>query len=480
MHFTSVTYVLSYLLLFLSAAMLLPIPFSLYYGESDYIAQLISAAITALAGLTGLYFSKFEGDVRPKEGFAVVTFGWIFLSLFGCLPFIIHGSIPSITDAYFETISGFTTTGATILSDIEALPHGLLLWRSLTHWIGGMGIIVLSLAILPFLGIGGMQMFKAEVPGPVADKLTPRVAGTAKILWGVYVLLTGAETVLLMLGGMSFFDSLCHSFATLATGGYSTENTSIAAYNSSYIDFVIIFFMLLAGTNFAIHYRFLKGDVRAYRQNKEFIFYISTIGVATALIGLHTFFRNDISLFKAFQDTLFQVLSIITTTGFATADYEQWSQSSQAILLFLMFTGGCAGSTAGGIKIIRIYILIKFILSEITRLLHPHAVVRVRIGNAIINREVITNVLGFYALFMFTFVIGVVVMTLLGLDLLSALGAVIATLGNIGPGLGSVGPTDNYAHIPAVGKWFLSFLMLAGRLELFTVVILLTPGFWRK
>ncbi len=480
MHFSSVIYVLSYLLIFLSAAMLLPVPFSLYYGESDYVAQLISAAITALAGIVGLYFSNFEGDVRPKEGFAVVTFGWIFLSLFGCLPFIIHGSIPSITDAYFETISGFTTTGATILTDIEALPRGLLLWRSLTHWLGGMGIIVLSLAILPFLGIGGMQMFKAEVPGPVADKLTPRVAGTAKILWGVYVLLTAAETALLMLGGMSFFDSLCHSFATLATGGYSTQNASIAAYNSTYIDFIIIFFMLLAGTNFAIHYRFLKGDWQAYRQNKEFVFYISTIGAATALIGLHTFFRSDMTLLKAFQDTLFQVLSIITTTGFATADYEQWSQSSQAVLLFLMFTGGCAGSTAGGIKIIRIYILIKFIFSEITRLLHPHAVVRVRIGSTIVNREVITNVLGFYALFMFTLVIGVVVMTLLGLDILSALGAVIATLGNIGPGLGSVGPTDNYAHIPELGKWFLSFLMLAGRLELFTVVILLTPGFWRK
>jgi trk/ktr system potassium uptake protein len=480
MHIASVIHILGFLQIFMAIAMLLPIPFSLHYGQSDWTSLLISSGITAVTGFIAFKNTKFDQDLRPKEGFAIVTFGWLFFSLFGCMPFIISGYIPSFTDAFFETMSGFTTTGASILTDIEALPHGLLFWRSFTHWIGGMGIIVLSLAILPFLGVGGMQLFKAEVPGPVADKLTPRITETAKILWGVYVLFSAIETGLLMLGGMNLFEALCHTFGTMATGGYSTKNASIGAYHSAYIDSVIILFMVIAGTNFSIHYRFLRGDLKSYFKNKEFLFFISIIGMATLFIGVDTFLNQYHSLFKTLQKTMFQVVSILTTTGYSTADFEQWSASSQILLFLMMFIGGCAGSTGGGIKVVRIYILMKFVFSEIVRLIHPHAVVSVRLGNTVIPREVLTNVLGFFILFIFLFIVGICLMSAMGLDLITSFGAVAATLGNIGPGLGGVGPTDNYAYLPDAGKWLLSFFMLAGRLEIFTVIILFSPSFWRK
>ncbi|UCG53833.1 MAG: TrkH family potassium uptake protein [Candidatus Latescibacterota bacterium] len=460
--------------------MLLPIAFSFYYGDGDYQALLISAGITLVFGFVTYKVTRFAQDLRPKEGFAIVTFGWLSFSLFGCLPFLLSGAIPSFTDAFFETMSGFTTTGASILSDIEELPHGILFWRSLTHWIGGMGIIVLSLAILPFLGIGGMQLFKAEVPGPVADKLTPRITETAKILWGVYVLISAAEVVLLWLGGMDLFESLCHTFGTMATGGFSTRNASIGSYGSAYIDYVVIFFMILAGTNFALHYRFIKGDFRAYFRSQEFLFFLSIIGIAAVIIGIDTFSHHYKDVPLTLQKTLFQVVALLTTTGYGTADYEQWSFTSQFVLFVLMFLGGCAGSTGGGMKIMRIHLLVKFVFSEITRLLHPHAVKPVRIGPNAIPRDVVSNVLGFFITFMLLFILGVLVMSALGLDMATSFGAVAATINNIGPGLGGVGPTDNYAGIPLVGKWVLAFLMLVGRLEVFTVIILFSPSYWRK
>jgi trk system potassium uptake protein TrkH len=480
MHIASVIHVLSLLLIFLSAAMLLPIPFSLYYGDADYLALLLSAGITLLFGFVGAKVSRFDKDLRPKEGFAVVTFGWLSMAIFGSLPFLLSGSITSVTDAFFETMSGFTTTGATILTDIEGLPHGVLFWRSLTHWIGGMGIIVLSLAILPFLGVGGMQLYKAEVPGPTADRLTPRIAQTAKILWGVYFAFTAVEAVLLLFGGMNLFDALCHAFGTLATGGYSTKNGSIGAYGSAYIDYVVIVFMLIAGTNFVLHYRFIRGDFKAYVRNHEFLFYISLIGMATTFIGIETYYTHYHNLPETIRKSLFQVTAIMTTTGYGTADYEGWSFSSQFILFMLMFLGGCAGSTGGGIKMLRIHVLVKSVFAEVTRLIHPHAVVPVRIGGNTVPREVVANIVGFFILFMIIFVISVFIMSAMGLDMATSFGSVAATLGNIGPGLGSVGPTDNYAHIPTVGKWFLTFLMLSGRLELYTVIILLSPSFWKK
>jgi trk system potassium uptake protein TrkH len=480
MHVGSIIHVLSLLLIFLSAAMLVPIPFSLYYGDSDYIALFLSAGITLLFGFIGFKSSRFDKDLRPKDGFAVVTFGWLSMAVFGSLPFLLSGSITSYTDAFFETMSGFTTTGATILTDIEKLSHGVLFWRSLTHWIGGMGIIVLSLAILPFLGVGGMQLYKAEVPGPTADRLTPRITETAKILWGVYFAFTAAEAALLMFGGMSLFDALCHSFGTLATGGYSTRNASVGAYGSAYIDYVVIFFMLVAGSNFALHYRFIRGDFKAHIRNQEFLFFLSIIGIATLFIGVETYHQQYHNFPETIQNSLFQVTSIMTTTGYGTADYEQWSFSSQFILLVLMLFGGCAGSTGGGIKMLRIHVLVRFVFAEVTRLIHPHAVVPVRIGGQTVPREVVANIVGFFILFMSIFAISVFVMSAMGLDMPTSFGSVAATLGNIGPGLGGVGPTDNYAQIPGVGKWFLTFLMLSGRLELYTVIILLSPSFWKK
>jgi len=464
----------------LAVAMLLPIPFSFYYQSGDHWALLLSAAATATVGAALYLLTDLNRTLRAREGFAIVTFGWVAFSTFGSLPYLLHGAIPSFTDAFFETMSGFTTTGATILTDIEAMPHGLLFWRSLTHWLGGMGIIVLSLAVLPFLGVGGMQLFKAEVPGPVADKLTPRITETAKILWGVYMLLSAVEAVLLLLGGMTLFDALCHTFGTMATGGYSTRNASVGAYDSPYIDYVIVLFMFLAGANFSLHYRFLRGQWYIYRRDREFLVYLGIVLVATLLIGGDLILNQNNSIADAIRYALFQVVSIQTTTGYGTADYEQWAPSSQYILWLLMFIGGCAGSTGGGLKVMRLHLLFKFSLTEFTRLLHPNAVVPVRMRNVAIPREVITNILGFFVIYIFVFALGVFILTLLGVDILTALGATIATLANIGPGLAEVGPTDNYAFIPAAGKWTLSLLMLMGRLELFTVLVLFSPAFWKR
>ncbi|MEM7127452.1 MAG: TrkH family potassium uptake protein [Chloroflexota bacterium] len=459
--------------------MLLPIPISLYYEDGSHFALLISALITMGAGFASYKFTSFKQDVRAKEGFAIVTFGWIAASFFGSLPFMLSGAIPSFTDAFYETMSGFTTTGATIMTDIEATPEAILLWRSTSHWLGGMGIILLSLAILPFLGVGGMQLFKAEVPGHVADKLTPRVAQTAKVLWGVYLLFTVAEMLLLMYGGMNWFDALNHSFATLSTGGYSTRNASVGAYESSFIHYIITLFMFLAGANFALHYRFLVGDFKAYFQNTEFKIYCAIVLGASVLIGIDVYGRYG-DLGQSMRDTLFQVTAITTSTGFGTADFEQWSVGSQCILLALMFIGGSAGSTAGGMKIARIYLLFRFMAAETVRLIHTNAIVPVRMGGTTVPREVLTTLIGYFVLYMMTYGIGVLLFAFLGLDLITALSATVAALSNIGPGLGSVGPTENYAHFPMLGKWLLSLLMLMGRLELFTVVVLFSPAYWRK
>ena len=480
MRYRIVLRILGFLLIFLGGMMLLPLGFSYYYGDGDHTAILISAGITLFFGSLSFIGWKRGEELRPKEGFAVVTFGWITLAVFGSLPYLISGSIPHVYDAFFETMSGFTTTGATILTDIERLPHGILFWRSMTHWIGGMGIILLSIAILPFLGIGGMQLFKAEVPGPTAERLRPRITETAKILWGVYVLISAIETGLLMLGGMTLFEALCHTFGTMATGGFSTKNASIAAYNSAYIDYVIIFFMILAGTNFSLHYRMLNGKFKEYWKSEEFRFFIILISVATLLIGIDTFLNYYTTLGETLQYSLFQVVSILTTTGYGTANYEEWSLSSHLILFILMFVGGCAGSTGGGMKVLRVIVLLKFAYSEIVRLLHPQAVVPVKIGTTIVERKVLMNIAGFFVIYILITAFGVLFMTFLGLDLDTSLGAVAATINNIGPGIGTVGPTENYAHMPITAKWALSFFMLLGRLEVFTVIILLAPSFWKK
>ena len=478
--YRAVVNILSALLVFLGLALGLPAAIAFGYGEPDLAAFLFTIGFAVVVGAVGYLLTRTQTELRVRDGFLIVTLGWLLFSAVGAMPFVLSGYIPSYTDAFFETMSGFTTTGASILTDIEALPHGLLFWRSFTHWLGGMGIILLSLAILPLLGVGGMQLFKAEVPGPTPDKLTPRIKHTAELLWGVYLLLTIVEAVLLKTAGMNWFDAFCHTFGTMATGGFSTKNASVGYYQNPWIDYIIIVFMILAGTNFALHYRALRGKPLIYFKDREAMFFVGVIVLATFLVGVDVWHRNGHQLALTVRHSSFQVVSILTTTGYGTADYEQWSTSSQLILFLLMFIGGCAGSTGGGMKMIRTIILFKFGFNELKRMIHPQTVLPVRIGNQVIPKEIITNINGFFLFYMALFVIGVLLMSALGLNLETALGSVAATISNIGPGLGNVGPTDNYAAIPAIGKWFLSFLMLTGRLELFTVLILFSPSFWKR
>ncbi|MDQ7063203.1 MAG: TrkH family potassium uptake protein [candidate division KSB1 bacterium] len=478
-NFRAILHVLFALMLFLGFSLLIPTGVAFIYQENDLLYLLACSLGILLIGGVGYWLSRIEVELRIKDGFVIVTAGWLLFAAFGALPFYLSGYIPSYTDAFFETMSGFTTTGASILTNIEALPHGLLFWRSFTHWIGGMGIILLSLAILPLLGIGGMQLYKAEVPGPSPDKLSPRIRETAKLLWGVYFLLSAIETLLLWLAGMTFFDAVCHTFGTMATGGFSTKNASIGHYNDPLIDSIIILFMVIAGANFALHYRALRGKLD-YLKDPEFKLYFAIILLAVLFVGLDVLKITGFDWFLTLRQSAFQVVSILTTTGYGTADYESWSASSQLLLLILMFLGGCAGSTGGGIKVIRPLVLFKFGQAELKRLVHPQAVLPVRVGKKAIQKEIVTNIAGFFLFYIGLFVVGSLIMSAMGLDLITAIGSVAATIGNIGPGLGNVGPTDNYASIPVLGKWFLSFLMLAGRLEIYTVIILFSRSFWQK
>lgn len=467
------------LLIFLACTLLLPIPFSLYFHDGIHSSFLLASAVSLAAGwcLRHLFASKKE--LSRREGFAVVTLAWTGYGLFGSLPYLFSGSISKPLDAIFETMSGFTTTGSTIVTDIAALPQSILFWRALTHWLGGMGIIVLSLAILPMLGVGGMQMFRAEVPGPTADRLKPRIQDTAKLLWGVYVLLTALETILLIAGGMDFYTALCHAFATLATGGFSTENTSLAGFNP-YIQWVVTLFMFLAGANFALHYYALRGRFTEYWRNEEFRWYLGFTLAALVLLTAMTWGGNYSSFAEALRHAAFQTSAILTTTGFGTADFEVWPVAGQYLLVLLMFIGGCAGSTGGGIKVARILLLFKHGLVQLHRLIHPRSIRLVKLGGQPVSDSVTQAILGFFALFMGIFVVASLAVAATGMDLVSAGAAVIATLSNIGPGLGSVGPTDNFAQVPDLGKGILILCMLLGRLELFTVLVFFLPSFWRR
>lgn len=460
--------------------MLPALPFSYYYHQDDGLAILISAIITMGLG-TILWFScrKCKAQLGKREGFVVVAAAWMIISLFGALPFYIHGSIPKYIDAFFETISGFTTTGASILTDIETMPKGLLFWRSMTHWIGGMGIIVLTVAILPVFGFGGMQLYAAEMPGPTKDKIHPRIKETAKRLWGIYILFTLFETLLLLWGNMSLFDALCHSFGTMATGGFSTRNQSIAAF-SPYVQYVILFFMILAGTNFSLHYFLLKGKFNKIIGNEEFRFYLLLILITSFIIAPTLIIFSNFQVEEAIRHSFFQVVAIITTTGYVTSDYLLWPNYLWFLIFLLMFVGGSAGSTGGGIKVLRQLLLLKNSSLELRRIIHPAAIVLVRLNKKAIPSSIIYNVQAFFLLYILIFACGSLVMSILGYDFETAVSAVATTLGNVGPGLGSVGPTSNFAHLSDFAKVFLSFLMLLGRLELFTVLILFSRAFWRE
>lgn len=500
MNLKLVFYTLGNLLIFLAAAMLVPLLIALYYrsanGESDLGAFIFAFVMTLAVGVLLRLTTKSKQELGNKEGFAIVALGWAVCALFGCLPYLFHGVfaaegrnwLAEFLFCYFESMSGFSTTGATVLIDIESLEHATLFWRSLTHWLGGMGIVVLALAILPMLGVGGMQLFRAEVPGPQKDRLTPRIAQTAKLLWGVYVLLSIVETTLLWLGKMPLFDALCHTFGTMATGGFSTQNLSIGQYNNTYFDTVLIVFMFLAGVNFSLHYRALRGNFKSYIQDTEFRFYCFMLLLCTGLIVWNTMTarggESEAVVYESFGTSLrhstFQVVSIMTTTGYGTADFEKWPGLSQFILVVLMFFGGCAGSTGGGMKQVRLLLLIKQGYTETKRLILPHAVLPVKLGAQVVPPEVMKNILSFFFIFIGILAVVTCMMAALGMDLISAAASTIATMGNIGPGLGAVGPIDNYAHIPTLGKFILSFCMLLGRLELYTVLVLFAPELWRK
>ncbi len=474
--------IIGILLIFLGLAMIFPMGVSLYFQDQAHRGLAAALGITLSTGLILSIFSRrlaANSYINQKEGMAVVALGWISIGIFGALPFFFSPAFGSFTDAVFESISGFSTTGSSIMTNIEGAAPSILFWRSLIQWLGGMGIIVLSLAILPFLGTGGIQLYKAEVPSPVPDKLTPRLSDSAKILWMLYAGLTILEAFCLGFGGMSWFDALCHSLTSLPTGGFSPKNLSVAHYNSTYIDMVITVFMLLAGINFSLHFQLLTGRPLAFWKDTECRFFLSLILICTVLIAWNTFGSVYDSLGQALRFSVFQVTSIITTTGFATADYEQYPGFSQVILFVCMFIGGSAGSTGGGMKCARIIVCAKFCYRELFRLIHPRNIRYVKMNNQVISNELMRSIMGFLALYMFVFFAVTIVLAGMGLDMMTALGATVSCLGNIGPGFGTVGPAENFAHLPVAAKWLLSWCMLLGRLEIYTFIILLVPEFWR-
>lgn len=482
------------LLLFNGGFMIIAAIVSLITKDGVVIEVSAAALLTAFVGTLLMFLTRgHEKEVKKREGYIIVTFGWLFMSLSGMLPYLFSGAIPSLTNAFFETISGYTTTGATILGEIETLPKSILFWRSTTHWIGGMGIIVLAIAILPLLGIGGMQLFAAEAPGPSADKLHPRITDTAKRLWLIYFSFTIIETILLKIAGMSFFDAINHAMSTLSTGGFSTKNASVAYWNDKpLIQYIIIFFMMLAGTNFVLSYFAFKGKIQRILKDEEFRLYMVFVIGFSIIVASVMYFKADFSLSSidhpmvlgrtesAIRHALFQVLAVITTTGFVTADYTLWTPFVSIIFFGLMFLGGSAGSTSGGIKVVRHLLTIRNAFVEFKRTLHPNAILPVRYNTRSVDRSIIFNILAFFILYMLSWIVGASVLGALGLDFKTALGGSASALGNVGPAFGGLSPVDNYGWLPGGAKWWMSFLMLIGRLELFTVLILLTPFFWRN
>lgn len=487
------------LLLFNGGFMLVSSLVSLYYGDGALQGILLAGFITVVIGLLLRFVTKdFKKQIKKREGYLVVSLGWITMSLSGALPYLFSGAVPSFTDAFFETMSGYTTTGASILNDIEIVPRSILFWRSTTHWIGGMGIIVLAIAILPLLGIGGMQMFAAEAPGPTGDKLHPRITDTAKRLWLLYFGLTLTEALLLKFAGMGYFDAINHAMSTLSTGGFSTKNASIAHWNDQpLIQYIIIFFMFIAGTNFVLSYFAVKGDFSKYRKDEEFKYYALIIFTITIITTLGIYFYSNVSIEpteiqaiahpqvygpfeSAFRHGLFQVLAVVTTTGFVSADFSIWNSFLTVLFFSLMFLGASAGSTAGGVKIVRHIIMIKNGFLEFKRSLHPNGIISVRYNERTVTRGIVFNIMAFFILYLIIFATGSVVFGLMGIDFMTAIGAAASSLGNVGPAFGDLSPVNNYASLPTFGKWWSALLMLFGRLELFTILIVFTPYFWRS
>ena len=485
-NFKQIGRILGVLLIIIGGMMLTGLPFSFYFHDSDGMPLLKSGLICIGIG-TILWQLKSKGkkSVNKREGYLIVALGWLSMVSFGMIPYLFSGQILSITDAFFETMSGMTTTGASILTDIEAVPKDMLYWRSLTQWIGGMGIIVLTVAIFPLLGIGGIELFAAEAPGPTSEKIHPRIQETAKRLWLIYVGLTAILVLLLKLAGMTFYDALNHALTTMATGGFSTKNASMAAYPSPLIQYIIVLFMFIAGMNYSVTYLALKQKFSKVWKNDEFKAYLfGTIGI-TIFISTFVFFIEksrdaNFPFEQAFRDSLFQIVSLLTTTGFVSADYTAWSPGVTMIFFILLFVGACAGSTSGGIKLIRHLVFFKNSRLEFKRLLHPQAVLPLKINEQVVKPRIVTHIIIFLLLYLFLFVFGSIILSMAGNDFETSVGAVATSLGNVGPGIGKVGPVDNFAHLGDGTKWILSFLMLMGRLELFTILVLMTPYFWKS
>jgi trk system potassium uptake protein TrkH len=485
MNYASITNVFGKLLIVTGSSMALPLMCSVYFNEDDFFSIIISAILIILLGLALWWFFRKHHELHIKDGIFLAVFGWILVSAISGLPFLIHGSIPSFTDAFFEMMSGYTTSGATILTDIEVVPHGLLFWRSQTHLLGGMGFLTLVVIFLPH-GMGGLRIFRAESsPGQVITKerFKPRNKDTMIWLWGIYLALNILETLLLWLGGMSLFDSLCHSFGTVSTSGYSPWNASIGHYNNAFFDWVIILFMFLGGMTFMLFYHMLKGDWRALKINTEFRWYVGFLLFFCSMVSWILWKDNTYSsLMDAIRYGTFQIMSILTTTGFTTADYEKWPQAAQMFLFAACFIGACAGSTTSGIKVVHYVLIWKYGVAAIKKIFfQPMAVISIRLNQRPVDSQIIDLAVCYFIVNIFLVLGGGCFMVLVDdMDYLTGMSSVIATLMNIGPGFGTVGPSENYAHISDIGKWFLAYNMLVGRLEMFSALVIFYPSFWKK
>lgn len=451
-----------------------------FYNDPDFYAFIISGLVAFGVGLTTyIFYRKSDRIIHKRDGYIIVSLVWIVFSIFGSLPLVFSHHVSNFTDAFFETMSGFTTTGISVFSDVESLPHGLLFWRSLTQWIGGLGIVALSIAILPFLNIGGMQLFVAEVPGITYIKLTPKLKGTVIRLWLIYIVLTLIETVMLKIAGMSVFDALCHAFTTMSTGGFSTKNASIGHYNSSYIQYIVVLFMILSGTNLSLLYYFVTLKFARLKKNEEFFYYITFIALFTFFVFVALLQLSE-NVEYTFRVALFSTVSLLSTTGFVMFDYALFPQFVINLIFIMIFIGGSTGSTGGGLKVIRVVVVLKNIYYELRRMVHPRAVIPMRINKKAVNDNIVSNILMFVTVYALLFAFGAIALTFFGMDFESAIGASLSSLGNVGPGLGEVLNPMSYGTVSIPAKWILSLLMLVGRLEIFTVIALLTSQFWRR
>lgn len=458
---------------------------SLWYGEADSEVFLLSTIVTLLSGVIGLLIGRrAESRMGEREGYVIVAMVWVVFSAFGLLPYYLSGQVPSLTDAWFESMSGFTTTGATIIADLDVMTHGLLFWRSLTQWIGGMGIIVLSIAILPIFGLNGMQLYAAEVSGLTYEKVSPRISDTAKMMWSIYVLLTATEVVALWLCGMDVFDAVCHSFSTIATGGFSTHNNSLEFYDSAAIHYTVTLFMFVSGINFVMLIYLLRGKARNIVQDEEVRWYSVAVLVFSVLLTVGLYIARPgwtgMHMERAFRDSIFTVISAMTSTGYTISDYMYWPVVAWVVVFFLMLTGACAGSTAGGIKWVRLAIILKNGVAEFQRRIHPNAIIPVKLNEKAVPQQTINNIMAFLILYIFIIVVTVVVFCATGVNFDESIGAAVSAIGNVGISIGQFGPAGTYAEFPTVAKWVMSVVMLIGRLEIFTVLLLFTSVLWRK